>query len=207
MHMPKGTPIIARLRTLLAFVLLLPVVAGGEAATAHIQQLEVSEDEGTYRVTFDVLLDADTRRARALMMDPANWAELSDIIRLSQVQSVAPDGTQRVRMVFRGCVWFFCKTVRRIEDVVILSEVEVMATAIAQLSDFKYAQERWRILAEGDKTRVQYHAELRPDFLIPPLIGPWMIKDKIREVLIDAAHHIEHVAGRDAVTRSDELIR
>ncbi len=148
-------------------------------------------------MSFDVLLNADTTRARSLMMDPANWADLSEIIRLSRVLSVDPRGIQRVQMVFRGCVWFFCRTVQRIEDVAALSESEVVADALPHLSDFKFARERWRILSENDKTRVQYHAELTPDFLIPPLIGPWMIKSKIRKVLTDAAHHIEQTAAPD----------
>jgi hypothetical protein len=52
------------------------------------------------------------------------------------------------------------------------------------------------IKAEGDQSRIEYRAEMEPDSFIPPLIGPFLLKRKIRKELRATALIIETLALR-----------
>ena len=43
-------------------------------------------------------------------------------------------------------------------------------------SDFRRGRAHWRLKVSGDATLMHFDAELVPDFYIPPLIGPWLIR-------------------------------
>jgi hypothetical protein len=71
----------------------------------------------------------------------------------------------------------------------------IEATILPQSSDFRRGRAQWRLTAEGNSTLMQFNAELVPDFFMPPLIGPWLIRremaNQITEIvmIIEARHH------------------
>jgi hypothetical protein len=91
-------------------------------------------------------------------------------------------------------VLFFCKTIQQIKDVVIRPNGDIVTTIVPEHSDFASGWERWRIRAEQNKTRLQYHAVLVPAFRVPPLIGPWALKNRLRHTLIGTAKKLEVLA-------------
>ena len=68
------------------------------------------------------------------------------------------------------------------------------AHADPRFSDFHEVSERWRIRPEGAQTRMEYNATLVPKFFVPPLIGPWVIKLRIRDSLLSGAETLETLA-------------
>ena len=52
-----------------------------------------------------------------------------------------------------------------------------------------------QISEEGRRTRIRYHAEMTPDFYIPPLIGTYLLKDKIRSLLLHVTASLEAQAA------------
>jgi hypothetical protein len=71
----------------------------------------------------------------------------------------------------------------------------IEADILPQDSDFRRGRGHWRLTAEGDATLMRFRAELVPDFYMPKLIGPWLIRremvKQITEIvmLIEARHH------------------
>lgn len=104
------------------------------------------------------------------------------------------DGQPGYYVVNRGCVLFFCKTLKR-EGRVEREHNKVMrAYADPEKSDFRQADEVWEFSEEAGGTRVVYRLKMEPAFWVPPAIGPWMIKRKLRKEGAEAIDRIEEVA-------------
>lgn len=181
-------------RFFLIVSLLYLFVACAAAQAEEIRDLQVTNEEGRYRVSFDALLDAPITKTRPLLTEPHNWPRLSDIVSAASVTSTNADGVQQVHVRFSACVLFFCKTVRKIEEMHVGADGDITTLAVPEHSDFRYARERWRISGDDRHTRVQYEAELVPDFFVPPLIGPYLLKSRLQKLLTDTAENLEHLA-------------
>jgi hypothetical protein len=72
--------------------------------------------------------------------------------------------------------------------------VWIRATTNPEKSDFEVSNEVWVFEPEGAGTRITYRLEMDPKFWIPPLIGPYVLKKKMREDGIRALDRIEAIA-------------
>ncbi len=170
------------------------LLLGGPVAAYTLDDTSIQHSAGVYTVAFDMRLDADAARVRALMTDYDHLDRLSDIVIHSRVLDVMPDGSKRIQLDVRACVWIFCRTVRRVQDVTTLENGDLSTNALPEHSDFSRAVERWRIEATPGGTRIRYDAQLAPNFFVPPLLGPYLMKQAIRRELISAAQHLEALA-------------
>ena len=176
---------------LLLLTLAVVLITMKPAFAAQVLRLEVTHDNGTYLVTFDVLLTAEAPRVRALLSDYTQWPRLSKKVKEAYLLRTFADGRQRVNLGFRACVLIFCKTIRQVKDVAQRPNGDIVAVVVPEHSDFASGWERWRIFAEGSKTRVQYHALLVPNHRARSLLGRWILASNLRRTLTDAAKRLE----------------
>ena len=162
-----------------------------QAVAATIRTLEITHTQGNYHVTFDVLLAANSEQAWMLLSDYHQWQRLSDNLEEVKLLELFPDGRQRIRLRFRSCVLIFCKTIRQVKDVKTDPKGDILSVLVPEQEDFVSGWEHWRILSEQGETRVQYDAEIVPSFGLPPLIGPLILKAKLRSTLIETANRLE----------------
>ena len=162
-----------------------------QAGAANIQTLEITHAEGNYHVTFDVLLATNSEKAWMLLSDYHHWQRLSDNLEEARLLELLPDGRQRIRLRFRSCVLIFCKTIRQVKDVTTDPKGDILTVLVPKQEDFISGREHWRIFPEQGETRVQYDAEIVPSFGLPPLIGPLILKAKLRSTLIETANRLE----------------
>jgi hypothetical protein len=94
----------------------------------------------------------------------------------------------------RACVLFYCKSVERFGRVEHEPAVFIKAITDPERSDFHLSNETWEFIEEGDGTLIRYQLEMRPKFWIPPVIGPYVLKKKMREDGVDALDRIEAIA-------------
>lgn len=180
-----------------AAVLVLAAMACGSAPAvygAEVLTTEVSHARGRYGVHFDVRLAAPPDRLKRHLTDYANYAGYFESIKESTVLARKPDGV-RVRLRMRSCVLFFCKTVTTVKDITEQDDGKITARIDPALSDFHEATEHWRITADNGATRLQYDAVLVPSFFVPPLIGPWLVRNQIRVALLSGARKLEALAN------------
>lgn len=167
---------------------------------ADILHSEVRHRDGVYRVRFAVRVHAEAQAVRALMTDYARLSRLSNVVTAAQIVQRFADDTQRLRLDLRACVWIFCKDLRKLEDVRVRANGDIVTVAIPAESDFSHAVERWRIVAETDAayaahTRIDYESELTPSFFVPPFIGPALIKRALRRELTHSIETLERLAA------------
>ena len=163
------------------------------AVAATVLHTEVRHEAGRYAVALEVQLDAEPARVRALMTDYARLDRLSKTIVASRIVRATEDAV-RVRVDFRACVLIFCRTLRKTQEVREEPGGDIRSDYDPAESDFAFGREHWRIRAEGSGTRVRYDAELVPSFFVPPLIGPWIVKLKLRDELETTAARLEKFA-------------
>jgi hypothetical protein len=177
-------------------LLLLLVTAPCGAAT--ILSTAVTENEGRYHVAFDVRIDADVGKVRAILTDLERSDELSDTVIEHKLIETRADGSQRVRFTLHSCVLFFCRDLRKTTDVRGETNGDIVFVTVPGDSDFRTGRESWHIEVEGTGARLQYRADLEPSFYVPPLIGPWLVKMRIRNELETTAKRIEIFARNPA---------
>lgn len=96
----------------------------------------------------------------------------------------------------RGCILFFCKSMVRQGYVEAQHNSDLRAIANPQDSDFQLFEESWEFSEERGGTRVLYKLRMQPDFWVPPAIGPYLIKRKLKKDGGDALNRIEVIAQR-----------
>jgi hypothetical protein len=181
-------------RTLSALILLAAAISAPLRA-AEIRNLEVHEHQGSYSVSFEALLDAPHESIYAIIADPARWPQLTHIVTASKVVGELSDDRRKVRVTFHDCILIFCQTIHKHEALQTTADGNIDTLAIPEQSDFSYAHEHWQISAEGQGTRILYNAEMTPSFYVPPLVGAYILKAKIRSLLLHVTANLETLAG------------
>jgi hypothetical protein len=88
-----------------------------------------------------------------------------------------------------------------VQDVVEAHDGSITAIIIPELSDFSYGTMRLNLWQEVAGTRILMRSEVAPDFWIPPLLGPWLIKRELHAEAVQTVHNLERVAAE--VSQSD----
>jgi len=177
-------------------MLTLALVAGPTAALAgKVYTAVASYQSGTYRIEVDALVNVPEPRARALLTDYNHLGRINEAIEVSEILTTRRPGDYRVRTVTKACVWFYCKRIHQVQDVIESDDGSVTAMVIPAQSDFRRGYARLVLWQEPVGTRVLIRSEVEPDFWIPPVIGPWLIKRKLRSEALETVHNLERVAA------------
>jgi len=93
-----------------------------------------------------------------------------------------------------GCVLFFCVSMRRVERMELDAPSSIRTEALPEQSDFKSSVSEWTLVPEAGGTKMTYRLTMEPDFWIPPLIGPWVLKQRLERGGSGAINRIERLA-------------
>lgn len=178
------------MRALLFLVIALPAWAGA----ATLRDVTVDHVDGTYIMHSEVWFDVDIERIYALLLDWDESPKFSSVIVESRNLEPGADGRGRYYSRTEGCLWFFCKSFERYGFVEHRPFEFIRASADPEQSDFEISDESWEFSEEADGTVVIYAFRMKPKFFIPPLIGPAILKNKLRNGGIHAIERIEAIA-------------
>jgi hypothetical protein len=176
-----------RLRSLLCLGLLWSLAA----AAGTVRHSEVSHADGVYRVEMEMEIAAPVESVRAIITDYDNLDRVSRLLTESALlQSPQPGGIRR-RLVSRLCLLFFCFSSTMVEDVEEIGADTVLTRLVPELSDFRSGHSRWQTVPlDGGRCLLRFQYVMEPDFWIPPLIGPLLIK---RSLVREAEYTIEKI--------------
>jgi hypothetical protein len=174
------------------------LLTAAPAWASAVHDVDVSDDDGRYTVSFDAVIDVPADQALRMMLSPSLWPRLAPIIVDAKVLDGDSRSPRKVRVTFRDCILVFCKTIHKTEDVTIGAHGHIETLAIPEYSDFSYAREDWHIFPEDGRTHIRYESEMVPSFYLPPLIGTYIIKSRMRSLLTHTAARLEKQAGSAA---------
>lgn len=177
--------------------LILLWLSGADAA--ELRSVSVDRIDGRYIMNSVVWFDVSREQIYATML---NWdlsTEFSSVV--VESRNLEPDAEGRPQFYVRNeaCVAFFCMSFERNGVVEHRPYREIRSRVYPERSDFHVSNERWTFREEDGGTIVVYDLEFEPKFFVPPVIGPYMIKRKMKSGGEDAIQRIEAVARRQVV--------
>lgn len=178
----------------LAVALIAIVSFAAPARGAELREINVDHEKGVYTMTSVVWFDAPIDKMYKVFRSWEYSESFSSAI--VEARDVEPDDQGRPQYYSRmkGCVLFFCMEFVRQGHAEIVPNEILRATADPERSDFEFVNEVWTFSEEGGGTVVVYDLEMDPKFWIPPAIGPYFIKRKLRNDGGQAIDRIEALA-------------
>ena len=187
-----------------AWPILALLCLGPQAHAARVMSVAVRRQGARFLIGMRLRVDAPPAAVfRALQ----NYAALShytpDVRAVHIVRTPSPD---RVLLftTLHACVLFFCKTMFQEQIMTARADTHggvLRSRLLPQGSDFREGHGRWTVEpcpAQVPSTCVNVRLEMVPKFWVPPLIGPWLIRRKMRVQAHDASVGLEQIAQREA---------
>jgi hypothetical protein len=163
----------------------------GWVSAATLQGLQVDQRENLFRLHLLAHVQAPFGSTWGTLTDYPNLYRLTPAVKLSEVLGQDPDGSTLVRTRSRVCVWIFCKTLQLVQRMRQPALGRLEAVTVPRLSDFAYGHTSWHLAPEGDGTRFELRTELRPVFWVPPLVGPMLIEQGLKDSALQALEGLE----------------
>jgi hypothetical protein len=168
----------------------------GAAATAgRVDHVNVSKQKQRYDVLVSAWIDLPQPSLRNLLTDYDTVIKANRSIKSVQQLASPSANVTRLAAEVEVCVWFFCRRLKQVQDMQLVSAGLLEARMLPELSDYKFGEASWRMIAEADGSRLLFAVSIEPDFWVPPLIGPAVIKRKLRQEAIETVHGIEALAA------------
>lgn len=178
----------------LCALFLMTTVLAPAVQAAEILSVEVDHTKGNYTMSSEVWIDATIEQVYEVYRHWDYSTKFSSAI--VEARDLEPDEQGRARFYIRhkGCVLFFCRSFERQGYVEFDPNTLLLAFADPDVSDFHFSNERWQFVTRDGGTVVIYNLAMRPKFWIPPGIGPFLIKRKLKNKGGDAIDRIELIA-------------
>jgi Polyketide cyclase / dehydrase and lipid transport len=168
------------------------------AIAAEIRSFSLDRSEQRYHIVSETFIDAPMAAVYGILIDYDHYNRVSSIFKETRYLERNPDGGGIVYTKARGCVAFFCQTVERVERLDVVPDTEITATVIPERSDTRYSVAHWQLEPQGAGTLLHYDLVMEPDFWVPPLIGPLLVKRALKAGGERAAGRIENLARQAA---------
>ncbi|MGY8813639.1 MAG: hypothetical protein ACKVHQ_02825 [Gammaproteobacteria bacterium] len=173
------------------------------ASSAEINVASVTHHEGEYQVHLSVRVRGDKKTIYRIATDYEQLARLSDIIIESGlIERFDQDGNKitRRKLLTKTCVLLFCFVATLVEDVTEVGNGIIRTIIIPEVSNFIYGSAEWEILVSDEShSIINFNRRFKPDFWIPPLVGPLFIKKMILNKTQQAIENIETIAVSEQV--------
>ena len=148
--------------------------------SGEIEHAHASYSEGEYEVEITAKLSGKWHDIYKLATDFDQLSRLSDIIVDAGVvenENNEPSDHIRHWLITRICFPFYCFSATLVEDVQFDGSNIIKTSIVPDQSDFEYGEAEWHIEPEGEEnTLISFQSRFKPDFWIPPLIGPVLVK-------------------------------
>jgi uncharacterized protein YndB with AHSA1/START domain len=174
-----------------------------ELLAATIRTIKIEHDDGVYRLVSTAYLAAPREAIFEVLTDYERFGRISSTYKDYGFMEPAADGTPIIYTTMQGCVLFFCVTMRRVERMEVEAPSSIRSDTLPGQSDFKLGISEWTLEPEAGGTAMTYRLTIEPDFWIPPLIGPWVLKQRLERGGTGAVNRIERLAREAAALPID----
>ncbi|MFO8025712.1 hypothetical protein [Thiohalophilus sp.] len=175
--------------------LTMPVLSG-ELIEYHADKID-----GYFVLHLDMRIKVNTRQVNSVLMDFDKMPEVDDTVVESRLIERAGD-KHKIYFASEACVWIFCERIEQTALVTEMGQGYIMSNTIVEESDLRYGRSLWRLIDEGNITRVIYNAEYIPDFWLPPLIGSSLAREKMLSEGLKTINGLERVISRQKTARN-----
>jgi len=162
---------------------------------AQLDHVTVTKEGDRYVLEGAVQLEATTSAVYRVITDYDALENLDKGIAESRLIERVSDTVALVYTKMKGCILLFCRKVERIERVEEISATEIRAVVVPDSdTDVRYENSSWELSPHESGTRVVYRTEVEPDFWIPAVIGPAVIRNVLRRRVSRTLGNLERAA-------------
>lgn len=173
---------------------LLPVTT----TPAELLNVDVKKRGDRYHVSSESKYQATPEALFAVLLDYDNFTEVSSVFTESRYIEPTEDGTLRAYTKIEGCVVFFCTEIERIDQIFVTEYEKIVAESEPNPADFVYSRSEWVFEIEGEETTVHYKMVMEPGFWVPPIVGSYLLKRRLKSGAADTIERVERLAlGQD----------
>ena len=110
---------------------------------ADLRDVAVEKEKSRYKLRSETYFDADRESLYRVLTDYDQFGKISSTF--VEARNMEPDDQGRPRFYTRmeGCVLLFCKSYIRSGHLVLTPMSDIVAIVDPELSNFKFARERW----------------------------------------------------------------
>jgi hypothetical protein len=166
--------------------------------------IDVAYDGTRLEFRLDAPVQAPLAAVVAVVHDYDRLDRILPLVVESRFLGPAGDGIDRVFTLMRGCLLFVCREGPHTIDVRRVQGGWSSGITVPELSRVRRGQFSWKIEQDaGDSGRVQLqiYGYFEPDFVVPRLLGPPLVRMWVRAELRDSVGRIE----RAAIAHQDRL--
>jgi hypothetical protein len=189
-------------RTIIAIAIFL---IGASASTATLNSIDVDRKGDVYSLVAETFLDATPEAISRVLLDYERFGRISNVYKEYGYLDPLPDGTPVVFTRMEGCLLkVFCKSMTRVEKLEVASPDHIRTVTLPDRSDFKRSTSEWSLEPEADGTRMTYTLEMEPDFFVPPVVGPMLLKHTLKQ---DGGKVIDRIEDLAQAVEADDADR
>lgn len=187
--MPRALSVLRRLVALAAALL------GGTAGASTVESADIRFLGSSYHYRFSARVEASARAVRAVVTDYDHLERINPNVVASRVLVRHGDNALKRQLLMKQCVLVFCFDIDFVERVDFLPNGDIATTIIPGEGNFRRGETVWRIEPlSKTASRITMEADQEPDFFVPPVIGPFIMKRKFLREVDDTTRRIEEVA-------------
>lgn len=181
-------------------LLLVLLVATGVHAS-QTERAELSFSGSTYNYTFVAVVNGDAEMIRAVVTDYDQMQRLNDdVVESRVIERYSASELKRLLRV-KQCILFFCFDITFVEHVTETAE-RIITTIVPQESTFSEGEASWLIEPiAGNRTRITVNAIQTPEFWIPPVLGPLILKREFLSEVAETCANIERIVQAMALSQ------
>ncbi|ABM61170.1 SRPBCC family protein [Halorhodospira halophila] len=174
-----------------ALVAALSLLIAPPIGAAEILERDFEVRRPDFELRVVARLDAPREAVWAVLTDYERLAELSPGLLESRI--IANDEAREILVatVTEGCLLLFCRKVQRVEAMEEDPPGRIRARILPEHSDLRHGVTDWLLEDHGEATHVTVHARLRPDFWVPPGIGPRQMQRTFMRDMTELMERVE----------------
>jgi hypothetical protein len=174
------------------------------ANASQLVRLDVDRRADVYEIRVEMEVDAPAEDVRAILTDYANLDRLNASITTSKIIGTEHNGAVRVLTRMENCILFFCMKMQKVEDVTEDEQGRILVTMVPDSSNFRSGQASWEVRSTGNRSRVIHYAKLEPDIWIPPWMGTAILKNTLRQEILESFESLDCLARNQCEQNSDD---
>ena len=167
----------------------------GSVGAAELRTLKVQRERGHIIVGSETYIDAPPQAVYEILADYEGFQDISDVFDETRIIERDEAGNGLVYSRVKGCVLLFCATIERVEELTVDPGRKITAVALPEQSDVEFSTAHWVFEEEAGGTRIDYQLDFKPDFWVPPVLGPLIIRAKLHSRAVAAANRVEELAN------------